>query len=130
MFCRGNYCACKTLTRWSAGAVAADGDELQVARVVPAGNYQELSGEKPQDQDCHSHGQAAEHEALRVSSLTCQIRTTKVCRYNWHSAGSLGRPFPMLKYKHIFQIKYTDAMLSNSTWKLLWFEIAKMPIAV
>jgi len=24
---------------------------------------------------------------------------TKVCRYNWHSAGSLGWPFPMLKYK-------------------------------
>jgi len=24
---------------------------------------------------------------------------TKVCRYNWHSADSLGWPFPMLKYK-------------------------------
>jgi len=24
---------------------------------------------------------------------------TKVCRYGWHSAGSLGWPFPMLKYK-------------------------------
>ena len=24
--------------------------------------------------------------------------------YNWHSAGSLGWPFPMLKYKYIFQI--------------------------
>jgi len=23
---------------------------------------------------------------------------TKVCRYNWHSAVSLGRPFPVLKY--------------------------------
>ena len=33
--------------------------------------------------------------------LICQIRGiqgTKVRRYNWHSAGSLGRPFPMLKY--------------------------------
>ena len=39
-------------------------------------------------------------------------------------------PFPMLKYKHIFQIKYTEAILSNSTRKLLWFEIAKMLIAV
>ena len=39
---------------------------------------------------------------------------------NWHSAGSLGWPFPMLKYKYIFQTKkYTEAMLSNSTWKLL-----------
>ena len=29
-----------------------------------------------------------------------------------------------------FQIKYTKALLSNSTRKLLWFEITKMPIAV
>jgi len=29
-----------------------------------------------------------------------------------------------------FQIKYTQAMLSNSTRKLLWFEITKMLIAV
>jgi len=54
---------------------------------------------------------------------------TKVCRYYWHSAGSLGWPFPMLKYKYIFQIKYTEAILSNSTRKLLWFEITKMLIA-
>ena len=25
---------------------------------------------------------------------------TKLCRHNWHSAGSLGWPFPMLKYTH------------------------------
>jgi len=31
---------------------------------------------------------------------------TKVCRYSWHSAGSLGWPFPTLKYKYIIQIKY------------------------
>ena len=57
---------------------------------------------------------------------------TKVCRYNWHSAGSFGWPFPMLKlkYKYTFQMKYTKAILSNSTRKLLWFESAKMPIAV
>jgi len=30
---------------------------------------------------------------------------------------------PMLKYKHIFKIKYTEPILSNSTRKLLWFEI-------
>ena len=53
----------------------------------------------------------------------------KVCRYNWHSAGSLGRSFPMLKYKYIFQIRYTVAILSNSTRKMLWFEITKMLIA-
>jgi len=48
----------------------------------------------------------------------------------WHSAGSLGWPFPMLKYQYIFQVKYTEAILSNSTRKLLWFEIRKMLIAV
>jgi len=39
-------------------------------------------------------------------------------------------PFPMLKYKYIFQIKYTEAVLSNSTRKLLWYDITKMLIAV
>jgi len=53
-----------------------------------------------------------------------------VCRYNWHSAGSLGRPFPIVKYSCIFQIKYTEAVLSTNTRKLLWFEITKMLIAV
>jgi len=32
----------------------------------------------------------------------------------------------MLKYKYIFQIKYAEAILSNSARKLLWFEITKM----
>jgi len=36
----------------------------------------------------------------------------------------------MLKYKYIFQIKYTKAILSNNSRKLLWFEITKMLIAV
>jgi len=53
-----------------------------------------------------------------------------VLGYNWHSAGSLGWPFLMLKYKFFFQIKYTEAILSNSTRKLLWFEMNKMLIAV
>jgi len=35
-----------------------------------------------------------------------------------------------LKYKYICQIKYTEAILSNSTPELLWFEIGKMQIAV
>jgi len=39
-----------------------------------------------------------------------------------------GLPFPMLKYKYIFRIKYTEAILSNSTRKLLWLEISKMLI--
>ena len=39
-------------------------------------------------------------------------------------------PFPMLKHKYIFSHKYTEAILSNSTRKLLWFEITKMPMTV
>jgi len=45
-------------------------------------------------------------------------------------AGFLGWPFPTLKYKYIFQRKYAEAFLSNSTRKLLWLEITKMVIAV
>jgi len=52
------------------------------------------------------------------------------CRYNWHGAVSLGWTFPMLKSKCIFPIKYTEAILTNITRKLLWFEITKMLIAV
>jgi len=36
----------------------------------------------------------------------------------------------MLKYKYIFQTKYTEAILSNSTRKLLWFEINETLIAI
>jgi len=67
---------------------------------------------------------------IRLHHYTPHPQGTIVCRYNWHSAGSLGWPFPMLKYKYIFQIKYTEAILSKSTRKLLWFEITKMVIAV
>jgi len=42
-----------------------------------------------------------------------------------------------IKYKikiiykiYIFPIKYTEAILSNSTRKLVWFEISKMMTAV
>ena len=46
---------------------------------------------------------------------------TKACRYSRHSAGSVGWPFPVLKYEYISQIKYTEAILSSSIRKLLWF---------
>ena len=42
---------------------------------------------------------------------------------------SLGWPFSVLKYKYIFQVKYTEAILSNNSRKLLRFEITKMLIA-
>jgi len=38
----------------------------------------------------------------------------------------LGWPFPTIKYKCDFLRKYTEAILSNCTRKLLWFEITKM----
>jgi len=66
----------------------------------------------------------------RCFIFLAHLQGTKVCRYNWHSAGFLGRPFRMLKYRYIFQIKYSEAILSNSTRKLSWFEITKMLIAV
>jgi len=53
-----------------------------------------------------------------------------MCQYIGTVLVPWGWPFPMLKYKYIFQIKYTEAILSNSTRKLLWFEITKMLIAV
>jgi len=34
------------------------------------------------------------------------------------------------KYKYIFQLKYTEAISSSSTRKLLWFEITEVLIAV
>jgi len=43
---------------------------------------------------------------------------------------AVGRPFPMLKYLNIFQIKYTEAILSNRTRKQLWFKITKILIAL
>ena len=65
------------------------------------------------------------HES--VYSPTFLVHPESVPIQYWHSAGSLcWRPFPMLKYKYIFRIKYTEAILSDSTRKLLWIEITKM----
>jgi len=38
-----------------------------------------------------------------VASSRHGLWRTKVCRYSWHSAGSLHWPFPMLKYKLFFK---------------------------
>jgi len=71
----------------------------------------------------------AHGNGLRTDPLISEWET-KVCRYNWHSTGSRGWPFPMLKYKiYICQIKYTEAILSTSTGKLLWSD-AKMLTAL
>jgi len=50
---------------------------------------------------------------LDLSNVAVSVEQgTKVCRYNWHSAGFLGWPFPVLKYKYSFQIKYTEAIFT------------------
>jgi len=66
------------------------------------------------------HRTAAVGTLKGVVLIRRTTRGTKVRRYNWHSAGSLGGQFPMLKYKYLFQIKYTEAILSA---KLLRLEI-------
>jgi len=60
--------------------------------------------------------------SARIGNKSVAMQLAQCC--------SLGWPFPMPKYKYIFQIKYTKAILSNSTWKLLWFELTKMLISV
>jgi len=59
---------------------------------------------------------------------------TNVCRCNWLDyAGSLGWPFPMLKYKYIkyiFQIKFVKAIISLTAVGNFLFNIPKMRIAV
>jgi len=39
----------------------------------------------------------------KTLGLRPHLQGKKVCQYNWHSAGSLGWPFPVLKYKYTFQ---------------------------
>jgi len=51
-------------------------------------------------------------------------------KYNSHSAGYPRLAISNAKYKYVFQIKYTETILSNSTRKFLRFEITKMLIAV
>ena len=53
----------------------------------------------------------------------------------WKCADTIGTvPVPWvaisnaIKYKYMFQIKHTEAILSHITGKVLWFEISKIPI--
>ena len=68
-------------------------------------------------------------EGERTNATGRYIGNEKVCRYGWHSGCSVAWPFPMLKYRHISQVKYMEAISSNSTRKLLWSEIIRMLIA-
>jgi len=50
---------------------------------------------------------------------------------NWHSAGSLGWPFLMIKYKYIFQIKHTEAFYQTALGNCYGLKLPKcMLIAV
>ena len=48
-----------------------------------------------------------------------------MCRYNLHSAGSLGWPFPVLKYEYIFQIKYTKQLYQTALGNCYGLKLAK-----
>ena len=80
-------------------------------------------------------------KSTKTETTDCRIGWMFLLRKldRWHSEQKCANtidtvldpwPFPVLKYKYIFQIKYTEATSSNSTWKLLCFEITKMLIAV
>jgi len=59
---------------------------------------------------------------IRIGNESVPIQLAQ-CRFP-------GLAFPVLKYKYVFQLKYTEAILSNSTRKPLWFEITNMLVAV
>jgi len=63
----------------------------------------------------YSADEVVERESVSIQMAQCR---------------SLCWPFPMLQHKYIFQMKYMEAILSNSTRKLLRFEITKKLIAV
>ena len=48
----------------------------------------------------------------------------KVCRYNWHSAGYSGCPFPMLKHKYIFfqnKINRSNFIKQQTETVMVWY---------
>ena len=59
---------------------------------------------------------------LKMGNESVPIQLTQ-CRFP-------GQAISNVRILMHFQIKYTEAVLSNSTPKLLWFEITKMLIAV
>jgi len=68
---------------------------------------------------------------LRLEWMSVSLHRERKCA---DTIGTVPVPwaghFPMPKYKYIFQTKYTEAILPDSTRKLLWVEISKMLVAV
>ena len=52
-----------------------------------------------------------------------------MCRYSWHSAGSLGWPFPTLNIYISNKVHGNNAVKQHSE-TVKWFEMTKMLIAV
>ena len=57
-----------------------------------------------------------------AGSLESDVQGTKVCRYNWHNAGSLGWPFPMLKISLYFsnKIHRSNFIKQHSETVMVW----------
>ena len=103
--------ACKKLEWWGTGVVICleQGAYLHMARLMPL----------PLTVSCSSKIQIGFTFLVPADLGTPGKRAVKrVC------------VLPMIKYKYILQIKCTEAILSNSTRKVLWFAITKMLIAV
>jgi len=78
------------------------GRETPISEFVMCSRHEQLA---------HVIGVGAQWATTNVrqkATVVCEVRDepistqrtikTKVCRYNWHSAGSVGWPFPVLKY--------------------------------
>jgi len=50
----------------------------------------------------------------------CRKSVTKVCWYNWRSAGFLGWPFPVLKYKYTNKIYGSGFVKQHSETAVVW----------
>ena len=66
------------------------------------------------DRPHHRHRTYLCNVARLNSSSLHTAQGTKVCRYIWHSAGTLGWLFPMLKYKYIFNKIYGSNFIKHT----------------
>jgi len=83
----------------------------------------------------HLHPIHTAHRTRRQNCRACVAwpgrigqQGAEVCRYNSHSAGSLGFPLQCSNINTFFEKIHTEAILSNRTRKLLWFAITERRI--
>jgi len=80
-------------------------DQVKAIRMVTCGSLMERHHDNHADvtaDQSQQHSPTNEHSKSSARKVGSTAQGTKVCRYNWHSAGSLGWPFPTLKYKYVF----------------------------